>query len=162
MKAADRICAALDFGHWRAAEPFAQAIAPQVGMLKVGLEMFSAEGPSARENVRVIESFAIRPPRLLLLAYYFPPASKIGGIRAFNMAKSLSARGWDVTVVSPAVSMWRAVERNDEVTRDLERETIRCIRTGHKWRNLSPGDLACRDKGLAWIWGGICRRTARA
>jgi orotidine-5'-phosphate decarboxylase len=44
---AERICAALDFGSWREAEPFARAVAPAVGMLKVGLEMFVAEGPPA-------------------------------------------------------------------------------------------------------------------
>jgi orotidine-5'-phosphate decarboxylase len=41
----ERICAALDFGAWSAAEPFARRIAPHVGMLKVGLELFVAEGP---------------------------------------------------------------------------------------------------------------------
>jgi len=41
----DRICAAIDFPSWAAAEPFARAVAPEVGMLKVGLELFVAEGP---------------------------------------------------------------------------------------------------------------------
>ena len=44
---AERICAALDFPSLREAEPFARSIAPQVGMLKVGLELFLAEGPAA-------------------------------------------------------------------------------------------------------------------
>jgi orotidine-5'-phosphate decarboxylase len=43
----NRICAALDFGSWREAEPFARRIAPHVGLLKVGLEIFTAEGPAA-------------------------------------------------------------------------------------------------------------------
>jgi len=43
----ERICAALDFPTWAAAEPFARAVAPDVGLLKVGLELFAAEGPSA-------------------------------------------------------------------------------------------------------------------
>jgi orotidine-5'-phosphate decarboxylase len=47
MRSQDRICAALDFPSWTAAEPFARAVAPAVGMLKVGLEMFAAEGPAA-------------------------------------------------------------------------------------------------------------------
>jgi orotidine-5'-phosphate decarboxylase len=47
MTAAERICAALDFPSWEKAEPFARAVAPAVGMLKVGLELFSAEGPAA-------------------------------------------------------------------------------------------------------------------
>ncbi len=45
MTAADRLCAALDFPSFAAAEPFARAVAPHVGMLKVGLELFVAEGP---------------------------------------------------------------------------------------------------------------------
>jgi orotidine-5'-phosphate decarboxylase len=43
----ERICAALDFPAWGLAEAFARAVAPEVGMLKVGLELFAAEGPAA-------------------------------------------------------------------------------------------------------------------
>ena len=46
METSDRICAALDFPTWERAAPFARAIAPAVGMLKVGLELFTAEGPA--------------------------------------------------------------------------------------------------------------------
>jgi orotidine-5'-phosphate decarboxylase len=45
MQSRERICAALDFPSWEAAEPFARAVAPEVGMLKVGLELFAAAGP---------------------------------------------------------------------------------------------------------------------
>jgi orotidine-5'-phosphate decarboxylase len=41
------LCAALDFPDWASGEPFARAVAPEVGMLKVGLELFAAEGPAA-------------------------------------------------------------------------------------------------------------------
>jgi orotidine-5'-phosphate decarboxylase len=47
VRPSDRICAALDFPSWGAAEPFARAVAPEIGMLKVGLELFAAEGPPA-------------------------------------------------------------------------------------------------------------------
>ncbi|ABC83709.1 orotidine-5'-phosphate decarboxylase [Anaeromyxobacter dehalogenans] len=47
MKPSERICAALDFPTFAAAEPFARAVAPEVGILKVGLELFAAEGPAA-------------------------------------------------------------------------------------------------------------------
>lgn len=47
MTARERLCAALDFASWSAAEPFARAVAPEVGLLKVGLELFAAEGPAA-------------------------------------------------------------------------------------------------------------------
>lgn len=47
MTSAERLCAALDFPSFAAAEPFARLIAPHVGVLKVGLELFAAEGPAA-------------------------------------------------------------------------------------------------------------------
>jgi len=47
VTSSERICVALDFPSWREAEPFARTVAPGVGILKVGLEMFAAEGPSA-------------------------------------------------------------------------------------------------------------------
>ena len=47
MTGRERLCAALDFTSWADAEGFARAVAPEVGLLKVGLEMFAAEGPSA-------------------------------------------------------------------------------------------------------------------
>ncbi|OFX25379.1 MAG: orotidine 5'-phosphate decarboxylase [Anaeromyxobacter sp. RBG_16_69_14] len=47
MNQRDRLCAALDFPSWSAAEPFARSVAPEVGLLKVGLELFAAEGPAA-------------------------------------------------------------------------------------------------------------------
>ena len=47
----NRICAALDYGSWSEAESFARSIVPHVGLLKVGLELFTAEGP---EMVRSI------------------------------------------------------------------------------------------------------------
>ncbi len=43
----ERLCAALDFPTWSAAEPFARTIAPEVGLLKVGLELFVGEGAPA-------------------------------------------------------------------------------------------------------------------
>ncbi|HUK66056.1 MAG TPA: orotidine-5'-phosphate decarboxylase [Anaeromyxobacteraceae bacterium] len=45
MDPKERICAALDFPAWAAAEPFARAVASEVGLFKVGLELFTAEGP---------------------------------------------------------------------------------------------------------------------
>jgi len=47
VTSSERICVALDFPSWREAEPFARTVAPGVGILKVGLEMFTAEGPAA-------------------------------------------------------------------------------------------------------------------
>jgi orotidine-5'-phosphate decarboxylase len=54
MTSAERLCAALDLPSLAAAEPFARAIAPHVGMLKVGLELFVAEGPPAVRAVAAL------------------------------------------------------------------------------------------------------------
>jgi orotidine-5'-phosphate decarboxylase len=72
----DRICAALDFPSWERAEPFARAIAPAVGMLKVGLEMFAAEGPPA-----VRAAAALGKPVFLDLKLHDIPATVEGAAR---------------------------------------------------------------------------------
>ncbi len=75
--AKDRICAALDFASWREAEPFARAIAPAVGMLKVGLELFAAEGPLA-----VRGAAALGRPVFLDLKLHDIPSTVEGAARA--------------------------------------------------------------------------------
>jgi glycosyltransferase involved in cell wall biosynthesis len=102
-----------------------------------------------------------RRNKLLLIAYYFPPANAIGGVRAYNMAKWLSRLGWEVTVVTPVVEAWRNTGDSVAVEREIAREGIRCIRADHRWRILSPGHLTCPD---SWPWalvGGASRRVAR-
>jgi len=73
---ADRICAALDFPSWERAQPFARAIAPGVGMLKEGLEMFAAEGPAA-----VRAAAALGKPVFLDLKLHDIPATVEGAAR---------------------------------------------------------------------------------
>jgi orotidine-5'-phosphate decarboxylase len=73
----DRICAALDFGSWARAEPFARAIAPHVGVLKVGLELFVAEGPAV-----VRATAALGRPVFLDLKLHDIPATVEGAARS--------------------------------------------------------------------------------
>lgn len=77
MKAADRLCAALDFPAWDRAEPFARAVAPAVGMLKVGLELFVAEGPSV-----VRAAAALGRPVFLDLKLHDIPNTVAGAARS--------------------------------------------------------------------------------
>jgi hypothetical protein len=44
---------------------------------------------------------------------------------------------------------------------ELDREGIQRIMTGHRWSCLSPDHLRCWDKGMGWVFGGVCRRAAR-
>ncbi len=77
MNASERICAALDFPSWQQAEPFARAIAPAVGMLKVGLELFAAEGPPA-----VLAAAALGRPVFLDLKLHDIPNTVEGAARS--------------------------------------------------------------------------------
>ncbi|HVP66289.1 MAG TPA: orotidine-5'-phosphate decarboxylase [Anaeromyxobacteraceae bacterium] len=77
MEPRERICAALDFPTWREAEPFARAVAPEVGWLKVGLELFAADGPSA-----VREARALGRPVFLDLKLHDIPNTVEGAARA--------------------------------------------------------------------------------
>ena len=63
--------------------------------------------------------------------------------------------------MTPHPSLWRQLENPEKVARDVEREGIRPIFTGHEWRCLSP-ELKCWNEGAGWVIGGICRRIARA
>ena len=111
---------------------------------------------SSRER----ETRQAQRPKLLFLACYFPPVHGIACVRTWNIAKYLVRLGWDVTVVTPDPSLWRTVEGLERVSKELEREGIRRILTGHRWRCLSPYDLKCWNQGLGWVLGGACRRTA--
>jgi len=54
-----------------------------------------------------------RRPKLLFLAYHFPPSQAVGSVRAWNMAKYLARLGWEVTVITPDPSLCRSV--NDPI-----------------------------------------------
>jgi orotidine-5'-phosphate decarboxylase len=76
MTPSDRICSALDFGTWAEAAPFAARLA-HVGMLKVGLELYVAEGPPA-----VRAAAALGRPVFLDLKLHDIPATVEGAARS--------------------------------------------------------------------------------
>jgi orotidine-5'-phosphate decarboxylase len=100
--AENRICAALDFGAWEQAEPLARAIAPAVGMLKVGLELFVAEGPGV-----VRAAAALGRPVFLDLKLHDIPTTVEGA------ARSAAATGASLLTVhaSGGAEMIRAAVR---------------------------------------------------
>jgi orotidine-5'-phosphate decarboxylase len=102
MQPKDRICAAIDFPSWAAAEPFARAVAPEVGMLKVGLELFVAEGPPV-----VRAAAALGRPVFLDLKLHDIPNTVEGA------ARSAQASGASLLTVhaSGGVEMVRAAVR---------------------------------------------------
>lgn len=119
--------------------------------------------PGSRQfsTQRSAQAVAKRRPKLLFLACYFPPARAIASVRSWNIAKYLARLGWEITVVTPDPSVWRHVEHPQKVVEELEREGVRRVLTGHRWRWLSPEDLSCWNENLGWVAGGVCRRFAR-
>lgn len=113
------------------------------------------------QQVELREARGEYRPKLLFLAYYFPPLNSSGCVRTWNIAKYLARSGWDVTVVTPDPSLWRKVNDQNQVDADLLREGIRRLPTGHRWRCLSPWDLKSWNGQLGRLVGGTCRRIAR-
>src|SRR5215471_7396290 len=101
-------------------------------------------------------------PKLLFLAYAFPPVNVTASVRTWNIAKYLTRLGWDITVVTPKPDLWRHVGNQEETNAQLKSEGINIIKTGHGWRCLVPGYLVTPDSRSAWLAGGLCRRLARA
>ena len=104
---------------------------------------------------------AVKRPRLLFLAYPFPPAPVIASVRTGNIAKYLARLGWGVSVVTADPSVWRNVGNCEKVSMELDREGISRILTGHRWRCLAPDSLNCWNQNLGWFAGGVCRSIAR-
>lgn len=101
-------------------------------------------------------------PKVLFLAYYFPPLNSSGCVRTWNIAKHLSRLGWEVTVVTPDPRLWRNQNDASHVDFNLDRERVKRIPTGHRWCSLIPGHLKCSDSAVGRLFGGACRKIARS
>jgi glycosyltransferase involved in cell wall biosynthesis len=110
---------------------------------------------------RVAGAAGSRRPKLLFLAWNFPPVQAVASVRTWNIAKYLTRLGWDVTVVTPRLELWRHLDNAEKVQANIRMEGIRKIWTDHSWRFLSPIHLSCWNQGLGWFAGGSCRRIAR-
>lgn len=102
-----------------------------------------------------------RGPRLLFLAYSFPPATAVSCVRSWNIATYLTQLGWDVTVVTLDPSIRRDVGDDEKVSAELGRTGIKRILTGHRWRLLLPDGMNRWDRKLGRLFGGICRTIVR-
>ena len=83
-------------------------------------------------------------PKLVLIAFAYPPCTEIGGVRATNMARSLANVGWKVDVVTPTIQHWGATDWKD----DSLHPDIRTVRVDGKLSFL--GDEAnFKQRGIA-------------
>lgn len=116
----------------------------------------------ARSEVSERVAGGPRHPRLLFLSYAFPPLAAVGSVRCWNIAKYLSRRGWDVTVVTPDPALFRHAEEAGDGQDELDKLGMRRVVTGHPWRCLNPSYLRGWNGSVGWFFGGVCRRIARA
>lgn len=75
-------------------------------------------------------------PKLLFLAYNFPPVRACASVRAKNISTSLAGLGWDVTVVTPRAHFHPATDDPAQVKVDLANAGVEQILTGHHLRML--------------------------
>lgn len=82
--------------------------------------------------------------KLLFLAAPFPPSTRVGSIRAGNVAKYLAKRGWSVTVatVKPSLLGQTTFLGNRDTT--LTGLSIKCLYTDHDYRFLQSGFIHSR------------------
>lgn len=89
-------------------------------------------------------------PRVLLVAYYFPPLGGIGSLRALGHASYLPEHGWDVEVLAPRSG---AYHRDEHLTfpEDLVVRTasLELSRVGKKTLRVGGDDVApARSSGV--------------
>lgn len=105
-----------------------------------------------------------KKPKLLLIAGYFPPVRiSTGSIRPWNLAHCLIDLGWDVTVVTPKISIWdpKHLDNVEQVKKDIEDSGINMIYTDHQLKCLAPPRYKIPEGNLYWLFGGILRVVAR-
>lgn len=93
--------------------------------------------------------------RILFLSYWFPPAAAIACVRTLALAKYLSRRGWEITVVTPREEFWRQTDRDPLFADDWSR--IRSIRTGCPWAWMVPGARAALHPFFGRVGAHISR-----
>lgn len=104
-----------------------------------------------------------RKPKLLFIAYCFPPMPVIGSVRAGNIAKYLSCLGWDVLVVCPDPKICNDWYSNGQaIIQKLEASGVHIVPTRHRWQFMSPGYLKCPKSSFLKLAGRVCRRINRA
>lgn len=96
-------------------------------------------------------------PKLLFLAYTFPPRHAVACVRAWNIAKYLAAAGWELSVVTPAPEFHPIIDRTTLIDADLHRSGARRILTDHRWRILLRNYY---DGILGVMATRACRRLA--
>lgn len=103
-------------------------------------------------------------PKLLLIAGYFPPVRiSSGSIRAWNLARYLTELGWEVTIVTPKISVWdsKNLDNVENVKAEIQEIGIKMVYTNHLLTCLAPWRYMPSNNKILWFFGGILRRMTR-
>jgi hypothetical protein len=103
-------------------------------------------------------------PKLLLIAGYFPPVRiSTGSIRPWNLARYLIELGWEVTVVTPKISVWNPKHLDDVENKIAQINTsgIKMIYTNHSMRFLAPWRYQVPKNKMYYLLGGMFRVITR-
>lgn len=99
-------------------------------------------------------------PRVLILAYFYPPVAAVASIRASCIAKYLALRGWCVNVVTPAHNYWSRVDPTTSPDPALNHPPT-VIESRHSLPLLSPYVRLGSDGQLAQSARRLCARMGR-
>lgn len=94
---------------------------------------------AAADRTACYSTMSARPPKLLFLAYPFPPARAIGAVRCWNIARHLAQRGWQVEVVTVDPRALANPEPNLDLAEDCRRAGLRLRETPPPARLLGGG-----------------------
>lgn len=145
---ANRIALALDLPRWSEARPFAERLAPRVGWLKIGLELFVREGPAI-----VREAGALAPVFLDLKLHDIPATVE----HAVASAVESGARLLTLHASSGRAALERAVRRSEgtqltpvavTVLTSLDASDLQALGV-----DASPTQQVARLAELAWQSG---------
>lgn len=98
------------------------------------------------------------PPRLLFLAFPFPPSRAIAAVRCAKLTKYLSKLGWQITVVTIDPGLLADVDPGiPDVAAWCRELGVQRVLTGHDYRMLYGGALV----GRWWERPALVRKVGR-
>lgn len=103
-------------------------------------------------------------PKLLLIAGYYPPVRiSAGSIRPWSLTRYLIDLGWEVTVVTPKISIWnpRNLDGVENVAVEIQKIGIKMIYTDHLLKCLAPARYKIPQGKVYWFFGGLLRVATR-
>ncbi len=98
--------------------------------------------------------------KLLFIAYPFPPSRAVGAVRTWNLARHLSALGFEITVLTPDPRLLTDPDPSIDIEAECKRAGVNRVLTGHGLRFLMGGWLSPRYWERSRVSNRALRRAA--